>query len=191
MRGIRLVVGAAAAAALMVGALVAPTYGAEKQRFTWSKKSVRTVSQTTIHPDDVAGHEMSQSVRVDAFTQSSGPAFVEAWSYVWNDTAGGVGSHRGHFVWVDRDGDKAAARFEGSHKVVAKGGGAWEVPYSGKFEFTVGTGKFQSIRGGGTYRGKATPEGLADEGDAEYSVDRGAVAGAGATSGAEPSGSPK
>jgi hypothetical protein len=60
--------------------------------------------------------------------------------------------------------------FEGTHKVITKEGGAWELNYEGKFEFVGGTGRFKNIKGHGTYRDHITPEGLTeeDEADATY-----------------------
>ena len=49
--------------------------------------------------------------------------------------------------------------------------GSWEgATFEGTWKFNGGTGKFKNVKGGGTYRGKATPEGASSEfeGEAEY-----------------------
>ncbi len=54
-------------------------------------------------------------------------------------------------------------RWSGTHRTVAVDGGGWETSFDGKYEFTGGTGKFATIKGGGTYRGKVTPQGLTEQ----------------------------
>jgi hypothetical protein len=54
-------------------------------------------------------------------------------------TAGGETTAAGNCLWVDKDGDKVVF----SYSRIA--------PAPGKLEFTLGTGKFSGIRGGGEY----------------------------------------
>ena len=54
-------------------------------------------------------------------------------------TVGGQATSIGNCLWVDKDGDKVV--FSSSRIA----------PTPGKFEFTLGTGKFSGIRGGGEY----------------------------------------
>ena len=48
--------------------------------------------------------------------------------------------------------------------------GSWEATWEGTWKATGGTGKFKNIKGGGTYRGKATAQGASTdwEGEVEY-----------------------
>ena len=54
-------------------------------------------------------------------------------------TVGGQTASAGNCLWVDKDGDKVVF----SYSRIA--------PTPGKLEFTLGTGKFSGIRGGGEY----------------------------------------
>jgi hypothetical protein len=52
----------------------------------------------------------------------------------------------------------------------SKKDGSWKTTWEGTWKVTGGTGKFKNIKGGGTYRGKATAqEALTEwEGEVEY-----------------------
>jgi hypothetical protein len=56
------------------------------------------------------------------------------------------------------------------HKATVKEDGSSEPTWEGTYKITGGTGKFKNIKGEGTYRGKATPEGASTEfeGEVEY-----------------------
>jgi hypothetical protein len=182
---------ATAVAGLVAAPLGSAAYGAEKQKHAWAKRVSRVVSSSKFLPGDVPNHEMEQKLHVGPFTRSSGLEFVEQEAYTQADTTAGNGTHRGTLAFLDRAGDKVFGTYEGTHRLVTKGGGAWELPFEGKYQFTGGTGKFQNIKGTGAYRGKITPEGEADEGEGEHWFEPGPVAGADATSGAQPGASPK
>jgi hypothetical protein len=102
-------------------------------------------------------------------TKSASPEFdiVEERIFNQDETVAGKGRHRGTAVDTFRNGDTAIQTYEGTHKVVVKDGGAWEVFYEGKFQFIGGTGKYKSLKGQGTYRGHITPEGLTEDDEAE------------------------
>jgi hypothetical protein len=57
-----------------------------------------------------------------------------------------------------------------TRNTTVKEDGSWERTWEGTFKLTGGTGKFKNIKGGGTYRGKATAEGASTEfeGEVEY-----------------------
>lgn len=59
----------------------------------------------------------------------------------------GDGWHRG--VEIDIFSKQCYQRSEGTHKVITKQGGAWEVNYEGKYEFVGGTGRFNNLKGQG------------------------------------------
>jgi hypothetical protein len=141
-------------------------YAAETKSFKWTHTARQTVSETKSTP--VPDHELVQGIYIDPIKTKS-PEFdiVEARIINQDDTVSGDGRHRGVEIDIFSNGDTAINNFEGTHKVITKEGGAWEVKYEGRFEFVGGTGRFKNIKGHGTYRGHITPEGLTEEDEAE------------------------
>ena len=76
----------------------------------------------------------------------------------------------GYFRRLFKNGDTDYGTYEGTHKTTVKEDGSWETTWEGTWKVTGGTGKFKNIKGGGTYRGKATAEGASTEfeGEVEY-----------------------
>jgi hypothetical protein len=62
-----------------------------------------------------------------------------------------------------KSGETLWSKWEGTHYLVPKGGDAWEIRYAGVFRYIAGTGKYKAIRGGGYYKGVATPAGNVGE----------------------------
>jgi hypothetical protein len=136
---------------------------AEKKKFTYTLTSMgQVISKTTVSPSNVPKHELIQQVvmRSKQEINISDPnlLYKEAWLYGQEDSTAGSGSHRGHVIHVFEDGDRFYGQYEGIHKTVIKEDGSWEGTWEGKFQFTGGTGKFKNIKGGGAYKGKATPK---------------------------------
>ena len=69
-----------------------------------------------------------------------------------------------------KNGDTDYGPYEGTHKTTFKEDGSFETTWEGTWKVTGGTGKFKNIKGGGTYRGKATAQGASSEweGEVEY-----------------------
>ena len=105
-------------------------------------------------------------------TTSSDPDWNETEQIVYeqSDPVAGTGTHRGYFRRLFKNGDTDYGPFEGTHKTTVKEDGSWETTWEGTWKVTGGTGKFKNIKGGGTYRGKATAEGAFTEleGEVEY-----------------------
>ena len=141
---------------------------AEKKKVTYTKKIKQLISRADVYPGDVPKHKMSQSVRINSVTFSD-PDFgtADCWAYGHLDSVAGNGTHRGYGVCHFKNGDKTYAENEGTHKTTVKEGGAWEVNYEGKIQFTGGTGKFKNIKGGGVYKGTITAKGRTEEGEME------------------------
>lgn len=154
---------AAASGALLACSFVADA-SAEKRDCSHSKQSKQEISRTVAQPSGVAGHELIQTVRIDGLT-SANPDFngLDQLVYGQIDHVYGTGDHRGHSINLHRNGDRSYVRWSGNHKTAAIDGGGWETSFDGKYEFTGGTGKFAMIKGGGTYRGKITPQGLTEQ----------------------------
>lgn len=154
---------AVASAALLSCSFIA-TAAAEKRDCSGTKQSKQEISRMVSQPSGVAGHELVQAVRIDS-QKSANPDFngVEQLVFGQIDHVYGTGDHRGHSINLHRNGDRSHTRWSGTHKTVAIDGGSWETSFDGKYEFAGGTGKFATIKGGGTYKGKITPQGLTEE----------------------------
>jgi hypothetical protein len=154
-----------AVAALVTG-LSLSVNAAEKKSFKWTHTARETISETKSTP--VADHEFVQGAYIDPIKTKS-PEFdiIEARITNQDYTLSGDGRHRGVEIDIFNNGGTAINKYEGTHKVNTKEGGAWEVNYEGKFEFVGGTGRFKNLKGHGTYRGRITPEGLTEEDEAE------------------------
>jgi hypothetical protein len=126
------------------------------------KRPLGDISKTVFTPGDVPNHEMSQSMYPYEIA-SPDPDFngVKTTNFTQSDSIAGTGTHRGYMLLPLKNGDSVYIRYEGSHKTIAKDGGAWETPFEGKLEFVSGTGKYKNIKGGTTYKGKTTPDGVA------------------------------
>jgi hypothetical protein len=94
----------------------------------------------------------------------------EEYLYGQADQVAGTGSHKGYTMKIYPNGDRGYGTYEGTHKMITKGDGSWEATYEGTWKWTSGTGKFKNLKGNGTYKGKASPEGgIANwEGEVEY-----------------------
>ncbi len=153
----------------IIVAFVAASFGfsvqaAEKNKITVTKESKRHISRTTVNLGDTPKHQLVQFIRLDTGT-SSNPDFndTEQLVYGQSDQVAGSGSHRGHTIVLHKSGDESYAKWEGTHKTTVKEDKSWETSIEGEFQFTGGTGKFKNIKGGGTYKGKMTAEGLIEE----------------------------
>jgi hypothetical protein len=83
--------------------------------------------------------------------------------YQQSDEVAGTGTHRGYFRRLFKNGDTDFGSYEGTIKRTVKEDASWEAMWEGTSKVTGGTGKFKNIKGGGTYRGKATAEGASTE----------------------------
>jgi hypothetical protein len=106
-------------------------------------------------------------LRLPEHYKSQDPELKEAWLYEQSDSIAGSGSHKGRWIGTDKNGDKIYGQYEGTHKTVTKEDGSWETTWVGKWEWTGGTRKYKNIKGGGNYKGRATPKDLINEGEGE------------------------
>lgn len=137
------------------------------------------VSQTIFLPDDGSKHEISLVNRTQTWSSSDADwNNVTVTQFAFGDYVEGNGFHRGYNVNVHPGGDKTFLTYEGQTTRTAKPDGSWEARFEGKLRLTGGTGKFQGIKGNGTYLGKASAAGgpvatsASFEWNAEYSVSR-------------------
>jgi hypothetical protein len=101
---------------------------------------------------DASNHDLSL-VEVRGVQKSTDQHWENAKITYWGtaDLIAGNGPQHGYFVNEHADGDRDFGTFEG--KIVTTGG---EVAIEGNWKYTGGTGKFQGLTGGGTYKGRMT-----------------------------------
>jgi hypothetical protein len=160
--------------AFVVVSLSFSAQAAEKKKIMGTNKEGPYISRTVVPPgpgDDPKHELVALAIRRDT-TTSSDPDHDGTEQIVYNqsDSVAGTGTHRGYFRRVFKNGDIDYGPYEGTHKTTVKEDGSWETTWEGTWKVTGGTGKFKNIKGGGTYRGKATAEGASEEweGEVEY-----------------------
>jgi hypothetical protein len=148
--------------------LMQPTESvAQTGKSTGTGKITAVLAETKMLPGDKPGHEITMSRRTEALTFGD-PVFGsgQAFAVGVSDYVAGNGSHRQWLVITHPTGDKTFTAGEGMTKSTPKPGGPPEVTYEGKWWYTGGTGKFEGITGGGTYKGA----GPAYEFDGQYTL---------------------
>jgi hypothetical protein len=148
---------------------------AEKKKLMGTNKHGPFISRTVVPPgpgDDPKHELVALQVRRDT-TTSSDPDHdgTEQIVYEQVDGVAGTGTARGYFRRLFKNGDTDYGPFEGTFKTTFKEDGSWEMTtWEGTWKVIGGTGKFKNIKGGGTYRGKATAQGSSTdwEGEVEY-----------------------
>jgi hypothetical protein len=146
---------------------------AQTGKFTGTGKIIAVLAETKMFPGDKPGHEVTMQSRLDTVT-SSDPLFAgggQAAAVNVNDLMAGTGTTRGWRVTTYSSGDKVFSSVEGTVKATAKAAGPPEVTFEGKFWYTGGTGKFEGITGGGTYKNTLTP-GANYEFEGQYTLKR-------------------
>jgi len=158
-------------ATFLVVSLSFSAQAGEKKKITGTNKVGPVISRTVVFPLEDPKHELATMVRRDT-TTSSDPDWdgTEEIIYDQSDSVAGTGTHRGYSRRFHKNGDTTYGSFEGMHKTTKKEDGSSETTWEGTWKESGGTGKFKDIKGGGTYRGKATAEGAATEfeGEVEY-----------------------
>src|SRR6266478_3985679 len=114
--------------------------------------SGRATSQTVVSLEDVPNHEMHLAT-IAGLQKSSDEKWKDARITYWgvSDLVGGNGTQSGYFVNVHANGDRDTGTFEG--KVKTAGG---QVTIEGRWKYADGSGQFNGITGGGTYKGRMT-----------------------------------
>ena len=122
-------------------------------------------------PGDKPEHEVTL-INLRAVDNSADPDFnnVQVNEILVSDYTAGTGRDWGHRAGTHPDGDKMYMSFEGTAKTVIKPDGSPDTTFEGKWWYTGGTGKFKGITGDGTYKGKATAEGITYTWEGEYEI---------------------
>ena len=127
----------------------------EKIKFSGKRYGVST-KREVIKVDDTEGHILllTESRGVDVVT---GARFI---SRGFGDYVKGNGTHRGYGKAVTPEGDVTFNTFEGKTTTTLSPEGKPITTIEGTFSFTRGTGKWENVHGGGTYKGKVMGEGI-------------------------------
>jgi hypothetical protein len=145
-----------------------------KKKIMGTNKEGPPISRTVVPlgPGDDPKHELFVLAIHRDTTTSSDPDWNETEQIVYGqgDEVAGTGTARGYFRRLRKNGETDYGTYEGTVKTTVKEDGSWESTWEGTWKSNGGTGKFKNIKGGGTYRGKATAqETLTEwEGEVEY-----------------------
>jgi hypothetical protein len=142
---------------------------AQKHKLIGANKFQYSLYQTASALGDQPGHELVQAASVWS-NSANHPDWqnMRYTGFIQMDQVNGSGTHRGHGENLHENGDKNFFSLQGSHKTVAKAGGAWEQLWEGTYTLTTGTGKFKSMTGSGTYTCRFTAEGGACDWQGEH-----------------------
>jgi hypothetical protein len=150
----------------------APLAGAGTKHCKGSAKLVGKPSETILNIDDnVPEHKMRLRIMVyDHTCDCEEIAEFRQYTQDYADVVGGSAQSSGYYTSYIEKGGATFGKWNGSSKTEMKKDGSWEIIFSGNWEQTGGKGKFQGMKGGGTYVGKASPSGFSYEweGDMEF-----------------------
>jgi hypothetical protein len=138
----------------------------EKTKFAGKRFGVMTKTEV-IKVDDTEGHiiTLGESKGVDVIT---GDQFV---SSGFSDSVKGNGTHWGYSKAIAPDGSVAFSPFKMKVTTTLSPQGKPISTFEGTFSFTKGTGKWENIQGGGTFKGKMIGPGIyMYDWEGEYSI---------------------
>ncbi len=104
--------------------------------------------QTAISPPDLPNHQLNLA-EIAGMQKCSDEKWNNATITYWGftDLLEGKGTQRGYFVNRHAEGDRDWGTFEG--RVATSGG---QMTVEGTWQFTGGSGKFNGLTGGGTFK---------------------------------------
>lgn len=123
----------------------------------YTKTARQVLSELKSIPAGETLGELAQGVFQDTIGNPNA-VFPVAETQVFNHdmTMAGNGNHRGYEILIFKSGERAFSTYEGTHKVVTKSDGDWEVIYQGTQAISGGTGKYKDLKAKGTYTGRIT-----------------------------------
>jgi len=128
-------------------------------------------SQTVLNLDDIPGHTVQLTITHYDITSTcpelDGSRMVMR---TFADFVKGSGSTSTYTTVVTKGGDLIFRKSSGTAQRETRKDGSYESRSHGVWEFTGGTGRFQGIKGNGSWGGRATEEGgwYEWEGDIEF-----------------------
>ena len=142
---------------LFLGVLVAVSLSAATMTSGTATCTMDPASPAPVALTDAPNHAFAVAKAHCTWTGFSvaGQAYKDGVSTSLNEISGDTSTATGYHVATTTTGDSATAKFQGSGKL--KDGK--NVSDGGTWTFTSGTGKLKGIKGKGTYRGTANPDG--------------------------------
>ena len=122
-------------------------------------KLVGTPSQATVNLDDVPEHVLQLSYDIYDHTCTC-PEIGDFRQHIYSqyDLVAGSGTDVGYWTDETKTGDKVFGKHSSKVKTEVNPDGSWEMTFSGEWVATGGTGKFEGVKGKGTFSGKGGPE---------------------------------
>ncbi len=121
---------------------------AEEETIKW--RVIRSITKAEfVKVGDVKGHIIGIAARRGSANFENGE-YATTTAKSTFDSTNGNGTHQGYALYKFEDGSTYVTKFQGTHKATEGG----KVAYEGTFEYVSGTGRFEGIKGGGTFTGK-------------------------------------
>jgi len=121
--------------------------------------------------DDTEGHTLNSYEAKGAGMGSAGG--FTFFNQGVSDLVKGNGTHSGYYKATDKDGHHYFTKWQGKVTTTISPEGRPNVKFGGTWSFTKGTGKWENVQGGGTYKGMFIGQGIytvITEG--EYSINK-------------------
>jgi hypothetical protein len=149
---------------------------AAQAKVSGTGKCGKPEAQHAVEVGDRPGHMMVLLKESCSWTAPLEMEGVKAKSYIGAvsvDAMADKSQDRGYVTVTMENGDKAFVRITGMSKMGKNG-----EPESGEgtWQYTGGTGKFKGLKGKGTYKSKATADGVEDTVEGEYTLGAAATA---------------
>ena len=150
---------------------------AEKKKFTFSKKTEKSLSLVNLHDRTDQKHRITQYSRLDVITAHTDRDLIGAEQTVYGQNEFRASMYKGdeavtwgYIVTRSKDEDCYYAKFQATGIMTVSSGMDWEMETESKFQIFGGTGKYLGVKGSGVCKGKLTPNGVIEkcEGEWEY-----------------------
>ena len=106
-----------------------------------------------IGEDESHGIGTFQTIGVTLQGDGEVATFTSKGTYEWKN---GIGTHQGYLIKTYADGSTSTQKYEGTSKPAGETMRVWE----GRLIFTDGTGRFEGLKGEGTYNGTRHSNGM-------------------------------
>jgi hypothetical protein len=152
---------------LLLAALAFAVPASAQTKLTGKVHCAKADPEYAIEVGDKPGHVLTLRKSACTWTegmQIAGMSAKSAADVTTSEVNGTTARDNGFHTATLENGDKYTVRFNGSAAMGKDNSGAVD----GKWTFVSGTGKLKGIKGGGTYKGTANPDGTGDvtvEGD--------------------------
>lgn len=139
------------------------------------KLTMAYTKMDTISISDTEGHAISLGEAKGSNADATDQGFMdgaEVANCSFADLVMGNGHHQGYITFSKGD-DSTIAKWQGKVQTASSEEGAAATEFEGTFTWIKGTGKFENIKGEGTYRGAFTSKTeYTVEWEGEYSIEK-------------------